>query len=153
MKRKARLFSLFILMSVLLLFVYNCTNVESSTPKAANLSIQINDDGYGHYPAGKECVRKINWSIKPVTLTGDGGQSTTLDMRDQQYKSTVQEGDCHYSQSVQDLKAGKWIIEASASDSVYASWKTECSVTLNPGENTVYFDMGIQGCSRTKYWH
>ncbi len=154
MKRKARLLSVFILMSVPLLFLYSCSaNVESSTPKVASLLIQVYDDGNGHYPAGSECVRNINWTIKPVTLTGTNGQSTVLDMKDNQYKSSVQEGDCSYSQSVQDLKAGKWTIEASASDSVYASWKTACSVTLSPGENTVYFDMGITGCSRTKYWH
>jgi hypothetical protein len=126
-------------------------DVESSSQAVANVSIEVIDDGDLPYPAGTECLRKINWSIKPVNLTGTGGQSTDLHIKDRQYKSSVQTGGCFYNQSVQDLKEGEWKIEATGSDSVYASWKTDCSVSLRPGENTVYFKMGMPGCSTSAY--
>ncbi len=152
MKGNTRLLSLFILLSIPLLFGFKCSEGgESSTPAVVNLSIQVVDDGDLPYPAGTECVRKISWTLKPVTLTGTGGQSEMLNMKDQQYKSSVQTGDCFYTQSIQDLKAGEWSVEASGADSTYASWKTACSVSLSPGENTLYFNMGMPGCSTTDH--
>jgi hypothetical protein len=149
MNRK-QLFSVFISLAMSVLVVFGCKGGTGSTiPTVADLSIEVWDDGDSPYPAGGECVRTISWTFTPVSLTGSSGRSTAFNMQDRQYKSNVQTGDCFYSQSVQDLRAGEWTIEAVGVDDPYASWKTSCSVNLNSEESSVYFVMGMPGCSTT----
>lgn len=150
MNRKQLFISVCISLAMSVLVVSGCKGgTGSPIPTVANVSIEIWDDGDSPYPEGGECVRAINWTFKPVGLTGSGGRSTAFNMNDRKYKSRVDTGDCFFSQSVEDLRAGEWIIEAIGVDAAYGTWKTSCSVNLNSEENSVYFVMGMPGCSTT----
>jgi hypothetical protein len=104
----------------------------------AAISLSLKDGWTASNPYG---LRVITWELEPLNLTGSEGRDTAVVVKQQYEPRLVPEKGgfrCYLDENIAGLRPGKWRISS--------DWGSKCDQMLKPGDNSIHFTYGVDGC-------